>query len=67
MDRKIWGEIYIGENGKAHLDCHIHSSVKFDEAHAALVKFVELLQDQIARRGECPLHVQPTKKTTSEA
>ena len=55
--RKIWGELYIDDAGKAHLDCHIHSSVKFGEAEAALVKFIELLQDQIDRKSECPLHI----------
>ena len=56
--RKIWGELYIDAEGKANLDCHIHSSVKFGEAEAALIKFVELLQGQIDRKGECPLHIQ---------
>ena len=57
MKKRIWGELYIDEEGKAHLDCHIHSSVTFEEAHTALVKFVGLLQDTIDRGGECPLHV----------
>jgi len=55
--RKIWGELYIDEDGKAHLDCHIHNSVKFEQAEDALVKFVDLLQDQIDRKTECPLHI----------
>lgn len=57
LKKKIWGELYVDDEGKAHLDCHIHSSVTFHEAHEALVKFVGLLQDQIDRKGECPLHV----------
>ncbi len=57
MNRKIWGEIYIDEQGKANLDCHIHNSVGFDEAQGALLKFIELLQDQIERREECPLYI----------
>lgn len=55
--RKIWGELYLDDEGKAHFDCHIHSSVKFGEAEAALIKFIWLLQEQIDRKAECPLHI----------
>ena len=60
--RKIWGELYIDDDGKAHLDCHSHNSVTFGEAEAALVKFVGLLQDQLDRKSECPLHIQETSR-----
>ncbi len=52
--KKIWGELRIDEWGKAHLDCHIHSSVTFAEAREALEKWIVLLQDTIDRRKECP-------------
>ena len=59
-NRKIWGELYIDDEGKANLDCHIHSSVKFEEAEAALRKFIALFQDKIDRKDECPLHKEST-------
>lgn len=57
MDKKIWGELYIDEKGKAHLDCHIHSSVTFQEALDAFTKWVELLQSKVHQQEECPFHV----------
>lgn len=57
-ERKIWGELYVDDDGEPHLDCHIHSSVTFQEALDVLTKWVELLQGTINRKHECPLHVQ---------
>ncbi len=56
MNRKIWGELYVDDAGEPHLDCHIHSSVTFQEALATFTKWVELLQSKVNQQEECPFN-----------
>lgn len=57
MDKKIWGELYVDDEGEPHLDCHIHNSVTFQEALDTFMKWVELLQNKVNQQEECPLHI----------
>lgn len=48
------GEIFIDENGKPHFQCH-NPGVSFDELRTALIKWRDLLTDQLEREEECPV------------
>ena len=52
----LHGELYLDDNDEAHFICHTPSDVSFDDAEIATQKFIDLLQSQLDRKKECPMH-----------
>ena len=50
----LHGELYLDDAGEPHFICHTPAEMGFHEAKAGLLKFIELLQNQVDRQRECP-------------
>lgn len=56
-DSRLVGELYIGADDSAHFISHVKDT-DFQSTREMLLKFIDLLQDQIKRQGECPYYEQ---------
>ena len=52
----VHGELYLDDEGEPHFQCHTPAGTSFEEARAALRKWIALLQRQITDEESCPYY-----------
>lgn len=53
---KLWGELFLDDQGNAHFICHTKDD-DFLATRVAFHKFIDLLQSQITVQQRCPFYV----------
>jgi len=56
-ERKLWGELFLDEDGEADFKFHIERGAGgFLPAKEALEKFIALLQERLNNAKQCPFY-----------